>query len=70
MSDGWNPVREEFFKRTLSRDFKTIYPVSYTHLDVYKRQRLCILHPINLPFLNYAVGLGIIPQSVILLRIV
>lgn len=25
MSDGWNPVREEFFKRTLSRDFKTIY---------------------------------------------
>ena len=25
MSDGWNPVRRRFFKRTLSRDFKTIY---------------------------------------------
>ena len=34
MSDGWNPVREEFFKRTLSRDFKTIYQ---RQLDIAER---------------------------------
>lgn len=39
-------------------------------LHVLKEHSFVYLHPINLPFLNYAVGLGIIPQSVILLRIV
>ena len=34
MSDGWNPVREEFFKRILSRDFKTIYQ---RQLDIAER---------------------------------
>ena len=42
MSDGWNPVREEFFKRILSRDFKTIYQrqLDIAERGIYREGRL------------------------------
>ena len=56
MSDGWNPVREEFFKRTLSRDFKTIYQrqldIAKRDLRIYNRQIWGIVYNNALPDLR------------------
>ena len=42
----YNNGKQELFAFNLS-SFKTMDSVSYTHLDVYKRQLLCLQHLIN-----------------------
>ena len=40
---GISPIVPDLFDLTKGRelDYPTVYPVSYTHLDVYKRQEKC-----------------------------